>query len=84
MRWRCSSRIGSSVLRPAALALLIIAGVQVLLGFAVFLVLLMSSENNPGLIMSSATHALTGALVLASSVVLAMQVSRVATSQTGH
>jgi heme A synthase len=71
-------------LRPAALALLIIAGVQVLLGFAVYLVLLMTSENNAGLIMSSATHVVTGALTLGASIVLAMQLRRAVTSQTGH
>jgi heme A synthase len=70
-----------STLRPAALALLIIAGVQVLLGFTVFLILLMSSENNPGLKMSSAVHVMTGALTLAASIVLAMQLRRSLTGQ---
>jgi heme A synthase len=63
-------------LRPAALALLIVAGVQVLLGFAVYLVLLMSSENNPGLIVTGVLHVTNGALTLAASVVLAMQMNR--------
>jgi heme A synthase len=65
-----------SGLRPAALALLIIAGVQVLLGFSVYLILLMSSENNTGLIVTGVIHAANGALTLAASVVLAMQMQR--------
>jgi len=63
-------------LRPAALALVIVAGVQVLLGFAVYLVLLMSSENNTGLIVTGVLHVANGALTLAASVVLAMQMQR--------
>jgi heme A synthase len=63
-------------LRPAALALLIIAGVQVLLGFAVYLTLLMSSENNIGLIVTGVLHVVNGSLTLAASVVLAMQMNR--------
>jgi len=63
-------------LRPAALALVIVAGVQVLLGFAVYLVLLMSSENNTGLIVTGVLHVTNGALTLAASVVLAMQMQR--------
>ena len=65
-----------SGLRPAALALLIIAGVQVLLGFSVYLVLLMSSENNTGMIVTGTMHVANGALTLAASVVLAMQMQR--------
>jgi hypothetical protein len=75
-------------LRPAALALLIIAGVQVLLGFTIYLMLLMTAENNAALKMAGATHVVTGALTLAASVVLAMQLRRAllpgGASQTGH
>jgi len=63
-------------LRPAALTLLIIVGVQVLLGFSVYLVLLMSSENNTGLIVTGMLHVVNGSLTLAASVVLAMQMHR--------
>lgn len=63
-------------LRPAALALLIIAGIQVLLGFSVYLTLLMSSENNIGLIVTGVLHVVNGSLTLAASVVLAMQMNR--------
>jgi heme A synthase len=65
-----------SALRPAAVALLIVAGVQVLLGFSVYLVLLMSSENNTGLIVTGVLHVANGALTLAASVALAMQMQR--------
>lgn len=63
-------------LRPAALALVIIAGVQVLVGFAVYLVLLMSSENNTAMIVTGVLHLTNGALTLGASVVLAMQMQR--------
>jgi heme A synthase len=63
-------------LRPAALALLIITGIQVLLGFAVYLVLLMSSGNNAGLIVTGVMHVTNGALTMAASVVFAMQMKR--------
>ncbi|HWF07803.1 MAG TPA: hypothetical protein VG297_05025 [Bryobacteraceae bacterium] len=70
-------------LRPAALGFLIIAGIQVLLGFSVYLVLLMSSENNMGLIVTGVLHLTNGALTLAASVVFAMQTGRNLKSQTG-
>jgi len=63
-------------LRPAALTLTIVTGVQVLLGFSVYLVLLMSETNNTGLIITGALHVVNGALTLAASVVLAMQMQR--------
>lgn len=63
-------------LRPAAIALLIITGVQVLLGFSVYMVLLVSSENNLGLIITGVLHVFNGALTLAASAVLTMQIHR--------
>jgi heme A synthase len=63
-------------LRPAALALVIVTGVQVLLGFSVYLVLLMSEQNNTGLIVTGVLHVVNGALTLAASVVFAMQMQR--------
>ena len=63
-------------LRPAALALVIVTGVQVLLGFTVYMVLLISSENNTGLIITGVLHVANGSLTLAASVVLAMQMQR--------
>ena len=63
-------------LRPAAISLLIVTGVQVALGFAVYIVLLVSSENNIGLIITGAVHVFNGALTLAASAVLTMQIHR--------
>jgi heme A synthase len=63
-------------LRPAAITLLIITGVQVLLGFSVYMVLLVSSENNLGLIVTGVMHVFNGALTLAASAVLTMQIHR--------
>jgi heme A synthase len=70
-------------LRPAALALVIITGVQVLLGFSVFIVLLVSSQNNIGLIVTGVLHLANGSLTLAASVVLAMQLRRNTVFVTG-
>jgi heme A synthase len=63
-------------LRPAAITLLIITGVQVLLGFSVYMVLLVSSENNLGLVITGVMHVFNGALTLAASAVLTMQIHR--------
>jgi heme A synthase len=74
-------------LRPAAVQLLVITGVQVLLGFAAFLVLLIVSQTNMALIVISVIHVFTGSLTLAASVVLSLQLRRsgaAAASQTGH
>jgi heme A synthase len=74
-------------LQPAAVQLLVVTGVQVLLGFAAFLVLLIVSQTNMALIVISVIHVLTGALTLAASIVLSLQFKRsgaVAASQTGH
>ena len=64
---------GHPTLRPAALSLLIVTGVQVLLGFAVYVTLILVSENNLALTVTSAVHVLTGSLTLAASVVLTLQ-----------
>ena len=63
-------------LRPAALTLLIVTGVQVLLGFGVYITLLMVSENNRALMTAGTIHVLTGSLTLAASVVLTLELSR--------
>jgi heme A synthase len=74
----CALRMCSTypTLRPAALALLIVTGVQVLLGFGVYITLLMVSENNMALMAAGAIHVLTGSLTLAAGVVLSLQISR--------
>lgn len=63
-------------LRPAAIAMLVITGIQVLLGFGVYLVILIVSENNPALMISGMVHVLTGSLTLAATVVVALEIRR--------
>jgi hypothetical protein len=63
-------------LRPAAIAMLTITGVQVLLGFTVYLILLIVAENNMALIVSGILHVFTGSLTLASTVVMALELRR--------
>jgi heme A synthase len=63
-------------LRSAAHALVMIASTQVLLGFTVFLVLLISKGNNLTLVISSVAHVVTGSLTLAATVVMAIQIRR--------
>lgn len=74
-------------LRPAAIALAGVTSVQVFLGFATFLMLLLFPESSLQVIISSVIHVGNGALVLAASVALAMEIRRNAIdlrSQTGH
>jgi heme A synthase len=63
-------------LSPAAVWLLVITGVQVLLGFTVYMVILIVSANNATLIVSSVLHVMTGALTLAASVVMLLAIKR--------
>jgi heme A synthase len=63
-------------LRPAAIALGGIAGVQVMLGFATFLMLLLFPESSPAVIIVSVIHVATGALTLAATVSLAAEIRR--------
>jgi hypothetical protein len=67
---------GHRSLRPAAHALVVITSVQVLLGFAVFLVLIISAGNNAALIVSSVAHVVNGSLTLAATVVMVIQIRR--------
>jgi heme A synthase len=62
-------------LRPAAIALGVVTGVQVALGFATFIILILGTEGAP-LVFLSAAHVATGALTLAASVMLAVQTQR--------
>jgi heme A synthase len=71
-------------LRPASVALLVITGVQVVVGFAVYMIILIVSQNNLALILSGVVHVLNGSLTLAASVVLALQLRRSDRSQTGY
>jgi heme A synthase len=61
-------------LRPAAHSLVGIGGLQVVLGFATFITLLMVSQNTPALVVISVAHIAVGALTLAASVVMAIQI----------
>ena len=63
-------------LHPAAVWLLVITGVQVLLGFTVYMVILIVSANNTTLIVSSVLHVMTGSLTLAASVVMLLAIRR--------
>jgi cytochrome c oxidase assembly protein subunit 15 len=63
-------------LRPAALALGIITSLQVCLGFATFILLLIDSGPTSALLLLSVAHVATGALTWAASVVLAIQIWR--------
>jgi heme A synthase len=63
-------------LQPAALRLVIVTGVQVILGFVTFILLLMNSGSAAALLILSVAHVSTGAVMLAASVVFALQIRR--------
>lgn len=63
-------------LRPAAIWLMSIAGAQVLLGFAAFVARLMTDQPTPAVVVITVAHVVTGALTLAVSVILAIQIGR--------
>ncbi len=62
------------LLRPVALALAIVTGVQIFLGFATFITLLIVSGPSPALLVLSVAHVATGALTLAGCFVLAIEI----------
>ena len=63
-------------IRPTALWMLAITGVQVMLGMTAFIMRMMSDSASAGLIAASVAHVSTGALTLAASVVLMMEIRR--------
>jgi len=63
-------------LRPAAIAMMVIAGAQVFLGFGAFIVRMMADENTLPVQIATIGHVTTGALTLASTVVLALEIRR--------
>lgn len=65
-------------LRPAAIWMLVITGVQVLLGFTVYMVILIVSQTNMTLIIAGVLHVLTGSLTLAATVVMWLVLRRAA------
>ncbi|HUI81829.1 MAG TPA: hypothetical protein VLY24_28095 [Bryobacteraceae bacterium] len=64
------------ILRPAAIAMMVIAGAQVFLGFGAFIVRMMVEENTLPVQIATMAHVTTGALTLAATVVLALQIRR--------
>ncbi len=63
-------------IRPAAVTLMSIAGAQVLLGFAAFLLRLLTDQVTPAVVIITVAHVVTGALTFAASVFLAIQIRR--------
>jgi len=73
-----------SSLRPAAVLVAVITSTQVALGFTTFLILLLSpNESSSAVVWSSTAHVALGALTLAASVVLSIQI-RYHRSAGGH
>jgi heme A synthase len=60
------------ILRSSAVVLMVVTGIQVMLGFAAFILLLMMRAIHISIILTSVAHVATGALTLAASVVFAM------------
>lgn len=67
---------GHRSLNSSAVALLTIVLVQVSLGITAFILRLLENESTPWFVVSAASHVTVGALTLAASVVLAMQIRR--------
>ncbi len=67
---------GHSSIRPSAITLMSITGAQVLLGFTAFVLRLMTNQATPAVVVSTVAHVTTGALTLATSVVLMIQIRR--------
>jgi heme A synthase len=63
-------------LRPAAVMLLSLTGAQVFLGLGVYTLRLQTSDNTVPVMATILTHIATGALTLAASVVLGIQIRR--------
>src|SRR5260370_31122447 len=68
-------------LRPTALAVMVITGVQVFLGMAAFIMRMMTDAGSPLLISATLAHVATGALTLAATSVLMIQIRRPVTPQ---
>lgn len=65
-----------SILRSSAVALMIITGIQVMLGFAAFIMLLMMNVTHVAVVVISVAHVATGALTLAASAAFVMAAER--------
>jgi heme A synthase len=72
-------------LRPAAVGLLAITGVQIFLGIIAYVARLNAADYPLAMVLTTVAHVATGGLTLAASVVLAIQIRRnvrVAASET--
>jgi heme A synthase len=63
-------------LRSAAVALLVVTAVQIFLGIGAFTARMVTTQNTPAVVASIGAHVVTGALTLAASLVLAIQIRR--------
>ena len=63
-------------LRPAAIALVTITGVQVVLGIAAYFARMNAAAYPLAMVLTTVAHVATGGLTLAASVVLAIQIRR--------
>jgi cytochrome c oxidase assembly protein subunit 15 len=63
-------------LRPAAIALLSVTLVQIFLGMGAYYTRLLAKERPLAMVLTTAAHVATGALTLAASIVLAIQIRR--------
>jgi heme A synthase len=63
-------------LRPAAIQLMVITGIQVFLGFASFILKLMMEETATAVAIVTTAHVATAALTLGATVVLSLYVHR--------
>ena len=63
-------------LRPAAIALLGVTLVQIFLGMAAYYTRLAAKERPLAMVLTTVAHVATGALTLAASIVLAIQIRR--------
>ncbi len=65
----------TGALRRATVTLMVVTAIQVMLGFATFILLLMFPATHVSVVVTSVAHVATGALTLAASVVFAATVS---------
>jgi len=72
----CNQCAAHRILRPCAIAMMVIAGTQVFLGFGAFIVRMMADEGSVPLVITTVAHVTTGALTLAATVVLTFQLHR--------
>ena len=63
-------------LRPAAVSLMVITAIQVFLGIGAFTMRMVHSGNDASVVSAGVAHGVSGALTLAASVVLAIQIRR--------